>query len=366
MAFLNSLLPAAVVLGLLIIIHEFGHFLACRLTGVKVEKFSIGFGPEILHWQGRETRFSLSLLPLGGYVKPAGETVGELADQEPKKGDYLAAPLLSRMVIVVAGVVMNYFLAFVLFSAIFLIGRPVPGTVVGGFIEGYPAAGSGLLVDDKIVSVDGTPVETWIQMTDLLSASGNDTVQLGVLRGQTALEIPVAPKVEDVPDFFGQKIKVRRIGIQPSQKADRFERYGLLESLGHGARATISLTYLTHKAIYYLVMGKLSIKSMAGPVAIVSMSGTAAQLGLPYVMQLAATLSVSLAVINLLPIPALDGGHLFFMLIEAVRRKRVSLQFQERATQAGFVLLMTLLVVVIYNDLSNLQALDKIKNLFGF
>src|SRR3990167_8198153 len=137
MAFLNSLLPAAVVLGLLIIIHEFGHFLACRLTGVKVEKFSIGFGPEILHWQGRETRFSLSLLPLGGYVKPAGETVGELVDQEPKKGDYLAAPLLSRMVIVVAGVVMNYFLAFVLFSAIFFIGRPVPGTVVGCFIEGY-------------------------------------------------------------------------------------------------------------------------------------------------------------------------------------------------------------------------------------
>src|SRR5687768_17402687 len=115
MHFLMSIIPAALVLGVLIIIHEFGHFIACRLTGVKVEKFSIGFGPEVLHWQGKETRYSISLLPLGGFVKPAGESISEVENAEPKPGDYLAAPLLSRIFIVVAGVIMNYLLAFVIF-----------------------------------------------------------------------------------------------------------------------------------------------------------------------------------------------------------------------------------------------------------
>ena len=153
MSFLTSLGPTIIVLGVLIVIHEFGHFLACRMSGVKVEKFSIGFGPEIFHWQGKETRYAVSLFPLGGFVKPAGETFGELGASGAKKGDYLAAPLLSRIFIVVAGVLMNYFLAYALFVFMFVVGKPVPGTTVGEFVADFPAISSGMQIGDKILSV---------------------------------------------------------------------------------------------------------------------------------------------------------------------------------------------------------------------
>ena len=144
MGHLVSLLPALIVFGVLIIVHEFGHFIACRLSKVRVEKFSIGFGPELFHWQSGETRFSISLLPLGGFVSPAGEEASKIGPEGPKPGDFLAAPVLSRIFIIVSGVAMNYLLAFVVFWAVFMIGRPMPGTVVGGFVKGYPAEAQGL------------------------------------------------------------------------------------------------------------------------------------------------------------------------------------------------------------------------------
>lgn len=364
MSFLISLLPTLVVLGLLILIHEFGHFLACRLTKVKVEKFSIGFGPEIFHWQGKETRYVVSLLPLGGFVKPAGESVSELENQGPQPGDYLAAPLWARMMIVVAGVAMNYFLAFVLFAIVFMAGRPVPGTTLGGFVDGYPAIESGLQVGDRIVSVDGHEVSTWNELTTSLEASPGTELSLMVERDGALQAYTVSPKVETVKDVFGQTHILKRLGITPNPEASVFERYGVGTAILRAGETVVHLTVLTHKAIYYLIMGKMSVKTLAGPIGIVALTGSAAQLGLPYVLQLAATLSVSLAVINLLPIPALDGGHLLFLIIEAIRRKRVSLEVQERATQVGFLLLMALMVFVIYNDLVNLDVYNKVMNLF--
>lgn len=369
MTFLLSIIPTLIVLGVLILIHELGHFIACRLTRVRVEKFSIGFGPEVLHWQGKETRYSISLFPLGGFVKPAGESVSELEEEAAKPGDYLAAPLWARIVIVVAGVVMNYLLAVVLFSAIFMMGRPVPGTTVGGFVEGYPAAQSGMTVGDRIVQINGTPVTTWTELTDLLQSTSNEQVSLVIEHTQADGRIQerpvvISPKVEEVKDLFGQTLTMKRLGITPSPEASEYERYGFLPAIQKGFETTIFLTTTTYKAIYYLILGKLSLKTMAGPIGIISMTGSAAKLGLPYLLQLTATLSVSLAVINLLPIPALDGGHLLFLLIEGIRRKRVSLQMQERLTQVGFFLLMFLMVFVIYNDLANLHAFDKLRDWF--
>lgn len=364
MSFLMSVIPALIVLGILIIIHELGHFIACRLTGVKVEKFSIGFGPEIFRFKRGETNYVLSLFPLGGFVKPFGESVGELESEKPKPGDYLAAPLLSRIIIVVAGVVMNYFLAFALFAAIFSIGRPVPGTTIGGFVEGYPAKESGLLAGDQVIQVNAQPVQTWKEMTDLLEASPNGVVSLSVRRQSEDVVIQVAPKIESVQDVFGKQLQLKRLGITPDPKASLFEKYGFIESLKASWETVTFMTVMTHKAIFYLLMGKLSVKAISGPIGIISMTGSAAELGLPYVLQLMATLSISLAVINLLPIPALDGGHLLFLLIEAVTRKAVSLKIQERATQVGFALLLALMVFIIYNDLVNVDAFGKIQNLF--
>ncbi len=370
MNFLFSIVPTLIVLGLLILIHELGHFIACRLTKVRVEKFSIGFGPEILHWQGPETRYAISLFPLGGFVKPAGESVSEVDEAGLKPGDYLAASIPARILIVVAGVAMNYFLAYWLFVSVFMMGRPVPGTVIGGFVEGYPAQEKGIQVGDRIVQINEKSTETWIDMTEALQAAPAGELLLTLERSQAGqteqVTLKIAPRVDSVKDIFGETLELKRLGVTPHPEANKFEKFGFLEAIRHAWETLVNLTVLTYKAIFYLIMGKLSIKTMAGPIGIVAMTGSAAKLGLPYVLQLAANLSVSLAVINLLPIPALDGGHLLFLLIEAVRRKRVSLEFQERMTQAGFILLMVLMVFIIYNDLTNLQVFEKIKGFLPF
>ncbi len=365
MNFIFSLIPTLIVLGILILIHELGHFIACRLTKVRVEKFSIGFGPEILHWQGRETRYAISLFPLGGFVKPAGESVSEVDAEGPKPGDYLAASIPARILIVVAGVAMNYFLAYWLFVSVFMMGRPVPGTVIGGFVEGYPAKEMGLQAGDRIAQINEQPINTWAEMTDVLQTAPPGELLLTVERPAAGkaqiVMLRMTPRVDTVKDIFGESFQMKRLGVMPDPQAYEFEKFGFLEAIRHAWETLVNLTVLTYKAIFYLILGKLSIKTMAGPIGIVAMTGSAAKLGLPYLLQLTANLSVSLAVINLLPIPALDGGHLLFLLIEAVRRKRVSLEFQERMTQAGFILLMLLMVFILYNDLANLQAFEKLK-----
>lgn len=364
MSFLVSLLPAIIVLGVLIAIHEFGHFIACRLTGVKVEKFSIGFGPVVFSRKVKETEYVLSLLPLGGFVKPAGESFSETGPEGPKKGDYLAAPLLSRIIIVTAGVFMNYVLAYVLFTAIFMMGRPVPGTTIATFVDGYPAKTSGLEKGDTIKTLNGAEVSTWNDLMSALDKSPEGPLQLSVLRQGKYENLSLTPRTEEIKDVFGKSVKVKRLGITPDPAAAKFEKYGFIESLKISWITMVDMASTTYKAIFYLAMGKLSLKTISGPIGIVNMAGSALHLGLPYLLQLTAALSVSLAVINLLPIPALDGGHLLFLFIEGITRKPVSLKVQERATQAGFYLLLALMVFVIYNDMINLAIVEKIKSFF--
>lgn len=365
MNFLVSLIPTLFVLGILIIIHEFGHFIVCRLVGVKVEKFSIGFGPEIFRLQGKETQYVISLFPLGGFVKPAGESLSEIQSPSgPRPGDYLAAPLPARIAIVTAGVLMNYVLAYVLFIAVFMIGRPVPGTVIGNFVKGYPAEQSELRLGDRIAVVQGEEVRTWFDMLAALDKAPAGPIILGIEREGEVLNVPFTPKAEKVKDIFGKEHEMKRLGIQPHPEAVEFERYGFLEAALHALETEVQLTLMTYKAIFYLLSGKISMKAMSGPIGIIAMTGDAARMGLPYVLHLTATLSVSLAVFNLFPFPALDGGHLLFLLIEGVRRKSVSLEVQERAAQVGFVLLLALMGFIIYNDLVNLNIFDKVKQLF--
>ena len=366
LSFVYIAIVVIVLFGLCIFIHELGHFAAAKALGMVIDVFSIGFGPEILKWKGKsETEYVISLFPLGGFVKPAGEQISEVEDAKPKPGDYLAAPLKSRILIVCAGVVMNYLLAFVLFTVIFMMGRPIPGTTIGDFVEDYPAAVSDLEVKDKIVAVNGKAVASWKELTDAFKTAPEGSLSLGIERAGTPdiLTIPVLPKTEPISDMFGKVHQVRRIGIVPHPEANKFERYGFIGALIQSAKVETYLTIMTHKAMFYLVTGRLSMDAISGPVGIISMTGDAAKLGLPYLLQLMATLSVSLAVLNLLPVPALDGGHLVFLILEGIRRKPVSLKIQERFTQVGFSLLLLLMVFLIYNDLDNIHLFDKIKGL---
>ncbi|HOG23328.1 MAG: Metalloprotease MmpA [Candidatus Omnitrophica bacterium ADurb.Bin292] len=358
-----NVLPAIVVFGILIIVHEWGHFIACRLRGVKVEKFSIGFGPELFGWRSRETHFVVSAFPLGGFVKPAGEDTLSVGAEGAKPGDFLAASVGSRMMIVIAGVIMNFFLAFVIFSVVYMIGRPLPGTVIGGFIQGYPAEASGLETKDKILKVDGTPVFTWKDVLETLDRSRGESLSIEVSRGGKVVSFSLSPKIEETRDIFGKKVTLKRVGITPDPEVVVSERYGFFQSIARGGEAVLFHTTLTYKAIYYICARQLSPKNLMGPLGIIQVSGQAAKAGVASLLLLTAILSVSLAVINLFPIPALDGGHLVFLLIEALFRKPVPAPIQEKVTNAGFFALMGLMVLVFYNDIVNLQILDKLKNL---
>ena len=361
MNFVADFIPTLGVLGALILVHEFGHFIACRLTGVRVEKFSIGFGPEILHFQGKETRYAVSLLPFGGYVKPSGESVSEIGEAGLRPYDYLAASVPKRIFIVSAGVGMNYLLSFVLFVTILLMGRPVALSKIGGFVEGYPAEKSGLERGDLITSVAGVPVETWEELTRELSKITGEEVELQAKRGVKSERIRTPVRVEPVQDIFGKTHRLPRIGILPDTSAQRIEKLPFPLALDEAFQTEVHLTLATYKAIFYLVTGRLSLKTVSGPLGIMAMTGSAVKMGWVYLLHLAAVLGISLAVINLPPIPALDGGHFVFLLIEAMRGRRLSLEFQERATQVGFALLMALMVFVLYNDLVNLDVLGRLK-----
>lgn len=364
MHFLIELIPTIIVLGVLIFIHEFGHFLACRMTQVKVEKFSIGFGPEIFTWQGGETRYVISAIPFGGFVKPQGESQSELTEPAvPRKGDYLASPLWARIFIVVAGAGMNYLLAFVLFASIFMIGKPTLSTTIGDFVDGYPAKVSGLQKGDKVIAVNGASVLNWIDLTEKILDNESSVLVLDVTRKGASQQITISPKIELGKDAFGDVKKLNRIGIMPSNEYI-FEKYGFIKSIQNGWEALWQTTWMTYKALWRLVTGRLSLKTLSGPIGIVVITGKAAELGFVYVLQLTALISATLAIFNLLPFPALDGGHLLFLTIEAIIRRPVSLKIQERLTQAGFLLLMVLMVVVMYNDLVNLQVFEKIKHTF--
>ncbi|HCM41821.1 MAG TPA: M50 family metallopeptidase [Candidatus Omnitrophota bacterium] len=364
-----SWIPGLVLFGVLIAIHELGHFLACRLTKVKVDKFSIGFGPEILKWKGKETTYTLSLLPLGGFVKPAGEQISEVEGGQPQPGDYLAAPVSARIFIVCAGVIMNYLLALALLIIFFAAPHSVPANVIGEIQKDSPAAAAGLLKGDRILSVDGKPVKVFSEIKEAIVASSAD-LKLSIERKDesgflSASEVVVQPQTVERHDIFGKKTTDRVIGFLPDGSVAVREQYGLGEAITKAAVFEWNYVVLTHKAIFYLVTGQMSPKNLAGPVGIVKMSGEAAKQGWTQLIFLAAILSIGLGVFNLLPFPALDGGHLVFLLVEAITKKPASLKIQERAATVGFILLMGLMVVVFYNDLVNLSIFEKIKNLFN-
>jgi regulator of sigma E protease len=365
MNLLANLIPTIIVLGVLILIHEWGHFIACRLSRVRVDKFSIGFGPELFHFQGRETRYTVSLFPFGGYVKPAGESFSDLSPVGAKPGDYLAAPVLKRIFIVVSGVLMNYLLSFLLFVGIFMMGRPVPLAQIGGFVEGYPAETSGLAEGDRIRAVEGKAVTSWADLTSTLTEIQREEVVLEVEREGRVKQLGVRVRIEPVKDILGKTHILARLGITPDPEAVQIERFGLTAAIREAAVTEAYLAGLTYKALYYLVTGRLSLKTISGPIGIMAMTGSAAKMGLVYVLHLTAVLGISLAVINLLPIPALDGGHLVFLLIEVIQGRQVSPRVQERATQVGFAFLILLMILVIYNDLLNLQVFDRVKAVLG-
>jgi regulator of sigma E protease len=441
-----------VVIGILILIHEMGHFLVARWTGVGVERFSIGFGPVLLRWRGKETEYVLSAIPMGGYVKMVGEESpleggGGPVDDSSKA--FALKPLWARFLIVFAGPGMNFVLAAVIFAVVLgTLGRPVWPASVGKVTEGSPAAAAGLRTGDTIVAVNGEPIAYWEDLERAITASNGRPLELRVRRDGAERTVPVTPRLRTVPDPIfrepretwdvgagpqlvpqissvspgspaeraglkpgdvvgavagqpvytpedlveairtrpgqafpvtverdgktltlsvvpdpvkekspdGQEREVGRIQAGIATKAVRFEPYNPVQALGHGTTKTWDMTVLTVKGLWKLVSRQIDSSNIGGPIQIATEAGRQAKDGMASLALFTAIISVNLAVLNLLPVPMLDGGHLLFFIIEAILGRPLSLRKREVAQQVGFVLLMMLMVYALYNDLVRIDA----------
>ena len=449
---MTTVVSFGVVIGILILIHELGHFLVARLCGVGVERFSIGFGPVLVRWRGRETEYCLSVIPMGGYVKMMGEENplegGGGAPLDPAKA-FALKPLAARFIIVFAGPGMNFVLAALIFTvALATVGRPVWPAAVGRVAEGGPAATAGLRTGDLVTRVDGGRVSHWEDLDKVVAASHGRALALTVQRGGAEQTLNVTPRritVRDpifrepkdtwelgagpqltpqigtvnpgspaeraglragdlvlgvaaqpvfTPDDLmqaiqkrggqtfemtlerdgrpqtvsvtatamrekgptGQDVEIGRIGVGIVTKVVRYEAYDPLVAVWYGWVRTWEMTALTAKGLWKVVSRQIDSSNIGGPIQIAAEAGRQAKEGAASLALFTAIISVNLALLNLLPVPMLDGGHLFFFVIEAILGRPLSLKKREWAQQFGFVLLMLLMVYALYNDLVRIDA----------
>lgn len=343
------------------LVHEFGHFMTAKKVGVKVEKFSFGFGPKVASIKKGETEYLISAIPLGGYVKMAGDEPGEVTG---KPFEFYSKSVFDRFKIIFAGPLLNYVLAFIIFCGIFMVGNPTMTTEVGSLMKDYPAEKQGILVGDKILAVDGKSVKYWEDMTEVIHKHSEGPMRLSILRSGKNVEMTIVPTIRKMKDIFGKESSIALIGVAPSQNIESV-KYGFVGSIKMGGQKLLQLTAMTYKALWYMITGKLSFKeSMTGPIGIFVITGKAAQMGLIYIFHLMALLSASLAIFNLLPLPVLDGGHIIFLVLEKLRGKSLSIKTQEVIANIGVAFLIGLTVFIFYNDMSKFGIFEKIFGVF--
>lgn len=345
-----AIVAALVGLGILIIIHELGHFLLAKKTGVGVLTFSIGFGPKLLGRKIGETEYLLSAFPLGGYVKMVGEDPEEEVQTTDIQRSFSHQGLVKRIAIVAAGPLFNLLLAVVIFLAIFVsYGVPVLTTRVGGVEPNSPAFRSGVQQGDRIVGVDGREVKKWEELSSQIKESQGRSLKFRLQRDSQELELTVQPIRREGKNIFGERQESWAIGIA-SEVA--IEKSDPLLAVGQAFSKTGEYSILTLVALFKMIKGEVSPKTLGGPLLIAQMAGQQAREGLGSFFFFVAILSVNLGVLNLLPIPVLDGGHLLFFLLEGILGRPVKLKHRERAQQVGIFVLIMIMIYAFYNDIA--------------
>jgi len=359
-----GIIATLIIFGILVTIHEWGHFIFAKMQGVKVERFSIGFGPVFFRYTWHETEYALSLIPFGGYVKMAGD---DPSDKELKgePWEYLSQTPLQKIKIAIAGPLLNYIFALFLFIVLFWVGIPTATTKIGGMVDGYNAKIAGIKEGDKILKVNGVLVSVWDDMTKEIQDSKTENIELEISRDGAIQNLSVLGKKEEIVDAFGHKKQAFLIGIRPSMDAIINVKHSLGSSIFLGSKKLYDISKLTYFSIWKIITGKLSFKqSMTGPIGIAVVTVKTAQSGFLNLVYLMGMLSAALALFNFLPIPALDGGHILMSLIELIRRKKLGFKAQEIFQNIGFGALILLMIVVFYNDFVNFGIFTKIASFF--
>ncbi len=357
-----SALISVLFLGFLIVVHEFGHFLVARWAGVRVLRFSVGFGPRLLMWKSGQTEYAVSAIPLGGYVKMAGE---QRTEETGKPWEYHAKPIGTRAAIIFAGPFVNYLVAFLSLWVVFVIGYPELLPEVGKVLDDMPAQAAGMRVGDRVQSIDGRAVHTWDDLTKVIYESAGRAVVLSVERGGAMRDVTVTPQAKAITDPFGRARTIGLIGVAPSGAFEPF-RVGPAAAFGRALRQQGEATVQTLTALWSLMTGRMALRdSVTGPIGLIYLTSEAVRMGWAPLLFLVSLLSLSLAIFNLLPIPILDGGHLLFLGLEKLLGRPVSLVIQERSAQVSFVLLIALILVICVNDLNRFGLLKKAAELIG-
>jgi regulator of sigma E protease len=362
------------VLTVVVFFHELGHFMVARWAGVRVDVFSVGFGPELFGLTDRKgTRWRLSLLPLGGYVKMFGEgevAVNEQGEARPltlleRQVSFYHKPLWRRAAIVAAGPVANYILAILIFTALFATyGQPFSSNVVGEVMSNSAAAEAGIMPGDRIVELNGKTITRFEQIVDMIVFGLDEPLHIVLERDGKRVAVDARPRVVEMVDNFGNVQRVGRLGIQ-STGAGEVVRYGPIESVQAAISQSYHISATILKSIGQMVAGTRSSGELGGVLRIAKMSGDVATNGAVAIVSFAALISVNLGLLNLFPVPMLDGGHLAFYAAEAVRGRRLSRQAEEWGLRIGLAMVLTLFVFATWNDLVSLRVIEFFRHLVG-
>jgi len=362
---IGTLVPFLFVLTVVVFVHEMGHYLVGRWCGIGVQAFSVGFGPELLGFNDRRgTRWKLCAIPLGGYVKfvgdmsvtssqPGQEDIDALSDAE-RRVAFHTQPVWKRAATVFAGPLFNFLLTIAVFTVLFMAyGRYVAEPVVAAVTADSPAERAGIQPGDRFVSVDGQKVESFADVQRLVSGRAGDTIDFVLLRDGRDVAVSAAPQLMEQEDALGNKIKIAILGVVSNQQSGqpRLVTYGPGAALVAATDETWHVVERTGQFLTRFVAGREDKCQLGGPVKIAGMAGQAAKLGFEWLVQLVALLSVGIGILNLLPIPPLDGGHLVFYGVEAVIGRPVSERVMEALYRAGMMLVLAFMVFVFWNDL---------------
>jgi regulator of sigma E protease len=357
-----TVLATVVVLGVLIFVHELGHFLAAKAVDIEVQRFSLGLGPKMFGFRKGETEYVISWFPLGGYVKMAGmaeeEGIGMLeggaaGGREPSPRDFDAKSLPARTLVISAGVLMNLLFAIVAFIVVAK-AQGVQLALISEVQEGSPAAEAGFQAGDHIVSVEGQRVRAFEELALLVQQSPEESIRVGVDRDGERLSLNVVPRrVSIYSDVIRDTVDIGQIGVT-SDPEGGYRTLSWAEAIPEGSFRSWYWVRTTLEFLGQLVSGQSSAKEVGGPILIGQLSGRAARAGIWALLSFMGIISVNLAILNLLPVPVLDGGHLTFLAFEAVRGKALSVEQRIRLTQVGLVLIVGLMVWVITNDVLRL------------
>nr|WP_321459219.1 RIP metalloprotease RseP [uncultured Cohaesibacter sp.] len=364
---LGYVVPALFVLMIVVFFHELGHFLVARWCGVTVSEFSIGFGKELFGFYDKHgTRWKISAIPLGGFVKFLGdENAASVPDQEAmgsigeddREGSLHSKSLWARAAIVAAGPFANFILSIIIFAMLlFLYGKPTTPARVDGVVPESAAAVAGFEVGDILLSIDGQEIKSFSDVQSIIALSSGDVLDIVVDRNGEQISLMTTPRRTEVTDQFGNKQKIGVLGVRHEARAEDVVRksYGPVDALWGGVVETYSIVDRTLGYVGRIFVGKEDADQLGGPIRVAQVSGQVATLGLVALVNLAAVLSVSIGLLNLFPIPMLDGGHLLFFALEGLRGKPLSPKSQELGFRIGLALVFSLMIFATFNDISHI------------